>query len=380
MNKFAEIDKESKRTLRARYDGALNANAALQNLLRREATKQDAIKLMGSDAFYTVTTGRREFTRSDADWVYLNGQGENYSLRDVSFSDDIFVREEVSAEETFKVGGIPLRPYFKSGQKLKRTKTKVGLYQISSTMEEWSEDLLQRLRTERERLGRPLRPQEVAPICMQDPEWVNDDTGLIGKCHSETANDKSSWQSVVLISDDRKLANKMAETCNVTVIRLSPRVFVKRALSLGLKINSETPTDFLKREFRNIEHVYKDTGSISAASVTMTEEDGIYYYRRVRETGWAGNARFSAVTLTVLKSDKLRKETHKPVTRPRIWRSGSRPYESVYSSHDSWSRSDKSRSTDWRARPQLPNRDTRKSWSGYNPSRQRSGGEFVLPH
>jgi len=128
METFAMIDKDRNMTMRNRYDGALNANSALQRLLRREAGASDAQELMGSDNFYTLTVGKRDFTRDDALWVYINGQGENYSLNDVSLSEDIFVREEVSVEETYKVGGIPLRPYFQCGEKLRPTRIKVGLY------------------------------------------------------------------------------------------------------------------------------------------------------------------------------------------------------------------------------------------------------------
>jgi hypothetical protein len=335
MEMFSAVDKDRSKTMRARYDGALNANAALQNLLKRQGGKQDAMDLMGSENFHTVTTGERDFTRQDAEWVYLNGQGENYSLHDVSLSEDIFVRDEVSVEETFKVEGIPLRPYFFGGPKLRFTKTKVGLYQISSTMEEWAEDLVLRLTTERGRLGRPLKPREVAPIFMENPEWVNDDTGLIGKCHSDTANSRAN-QQVALISGDRKLANKMAETCNVSVMRIDPREFVRLATTLDRSIRQGMDLGFLRNHGIRQEFVYMDTGSVSAAAQPLEEEEGVVYTRQVRDSGWSHGHRYSQVTLTRLTQTRLRKELHTPVTRPKLWRSGSRPYESVYSSHGSW--------------------------------------------
>jgi hypothetical protein len=275
--------------------------------------------------------------------VYINGQGEFFSLRDISLSDDMFVREEVSAEETFKVEGIPLRPYFLGGAKLRTTKAKVGLYQISSTMEEWSEDLISRLINERDGKGRPLDPHEVAPIFLENPEWVNDDTGLIGLCHEKTANQKGQ-QTVSLISNDKRLANKMAETCNVKVIRISPQEFVRLASVRGIEINAQMETKFLKEFGIETEHVFKDTGSISAVSVDLTTEDGTNYTRKVHHTGWYGDIRYSQITLSELKKSHLRRQLHKPVTRPRLWRGGSRPYESVYSSHSSWKGSQTHRS------------------------------------
>nr|UYL94517.1 MAG: hypothetical protein [Leptosphaeria biglobosa narnavirus 2] len=350
MEVFERIDKDRSRTMRARYDNALAANSALQNLLRREAGQSDAMKLMGSDNFYTLTVGKRDFTRADAEWVYLNGQGESYSLHDVSLSEDIFVREEVSVEETFKVGGIPLRPYFSCGEQLRPTKIKVGLYNINQTMEEWSENLLERLRNERDRLGRPLRPSEMGPICDQDREWVNDDSGLIAQAHRVTSGTKASYK-VVLVSRDRRLANQMAETCNATVIRLDPREFVRLAHSHGYAIDANIPTEFLKEYGVDGDVILTDSGAISAASVRMVEENGVIHHRSVLETGWYQGHRFSRISLTKVWKTRLMKEIHRPVTRPRIWRSGSRPHESAYSSHSSWKRSVRSSRTDsswWR--------------------------------
>jgi hypothetical protein len=358
MESYRNLDKVQASMARARYDGALNANSALQNLLRREAGKPDAMKLMGSSNFYTCTTGRRDFTRQDAEWVYLNGQGENFSLRDVTLSEDIFVREEVSAEETFKVGGIPLRPYFSYGGELRPTKTRVGLYQINSTMEEWSEDLLRRLKQERDRLGRPLTAQELGPICDQDPEWVNDDTGLIGRCLRDVSGTKARY-TVCLVSADRRLANKMAETCNVTVIRVNPRDFVFYANARGEQLSSTVDPTFLREYGVACDQYYIDSGSVSATSVALTDIGGVLYHRTVLATGWQGESRFSKVTLTKVDNSRLRKEVHRPVTRPRTWRSGSRPYESAYSSHSSWKASVRNASTEspwWRrTEPSTPN-------------------------
>jgi len=371
---FERIDKERSRRYRARYDNALSANSALQNLLKREATEKDARQMMGSDAFYTLTVGRRDFTRLDAEWVYLNGQGENYSLRDVSLSEDIFVRDEVSVEETFKVAGIPLRPYFSGGEKLRPTKVKVGLYQINQSMEEWSEHLLERLKSERDAKGRPLRPHEVAPIFDEDREWVNDDTGLIDQCHRKVSGTRASYR-VGLVSSDKRLANQMAETCNVTVIRLHPQEFVRAAFLKGIEIHSKTNPNFLN-EFgdMNLDHIFMDSGSVAASAVRMTDESGVLYSRTVLETGWSEGSRFSKVSLTKVPQTRLVKQVHRPVTRPKTWRSGSRPYESSYSSHSSWKgsiRSSGSESSQWRVENKPPL--TRRS-SIYHPPRLQTRG------
>jgi len=372
MEVYANLDKERARTARARYDSALNANAALQNLLKRKAGKSDAIAMMGSDNFYMITSGKRDFTRDDAEWVYLNGQGENYSLHDVSLSEDIFVRDEVSSEETFKVHGIPLRPYFSYGVELRPTKIKVGLYQINSTQEEWSEALLERLKSERDRLGRPLRPNEMGPICDQDPEWVSDDTGLIARCLRDTGGTKSRY-SVCLISGDRRLANKMAETCNVTVIRIHPNQVLGILAERGITPHSTLNVEFLSEYGIVCDHYYVDTGALLAASIEVVEEDGVHYHRTLLDTGWQDGHRFSRVTLTKLRVRRLRKEIHKPVTRPKLWRAGSRPYESAYSSHSSWRQSRASSGSDsawWRRTdPTTPNNRIVGDYSGSDLTR-----------
>jgi hypothetical protein len=372
MKVYSEIDKERSRTARARYDNALSANTALQNLLKREAGKEDAIKMMGSPNFFTLTVGRRDFTRSDAEWVYLNGQGENFSLHDVSLSEDIFVRDEVSSEETFKVAGINLRPYFSHGEELRPTRIKVGLYQINSTQEEWSENLLCRLRAARDLKGSPLLPDEMGPICDQDPEWVNDDTGLIARCLRDVSGTKSRY-TVCLVSGDRRLANKMAETCNVSVIRIHPKQILGVLKQRGLVASSTLDVTFLSEYGIDSDYYYVDTGSLAAASVEVVEEDGIMYHRVLLDTGWQEGSRYSKVTLTKVRELRVRKELHKPVQRPKIWRSGSRPYESAYSSHSSWRQSRTGSGSDsawWRRTdPTPPNNRVVPHYSGSDLTR-----------
>jgi hypothetical protein len=379
MMEFDSLDKERSMTLRARYDYALSANSALQNLLKRQAGKHDALKMMGHEAFTTLTVGKLDFTRPDAEWVYLNGQGENYSLNDVTLSEDIFVREEVSAEETFKIAGIPLRPYFSHGEELRPTKAKVGLYQINQSMEEWAEDLLNRLKEARARKGAPLLPIEVGPIFDEDPEWVNDDSGLIARCLRDASGTKSNY-AVTLISKDRRLANQMAETCNVTVIRVHPRSYVEACVIRGLS-PQDVHEPLLWEAGINGCFVYMDTGSLSASAVHYVEEDGSTYHRTLRSTGWREGKRFSEVTLTKVKRVRIYKEMHYPTIRPRRWRSTSRPHESVYSSHESWRRSHRGSGSDaawWRsfARPLAARRDSFDSQGSSSFVTARTGSSY----
>jgi len=336
MKDYEEIDKDRSSILRGRYDNALSANTALQNLLKREATEKDARQLMGDHNFLMLTQGKLEFTREDALWVYYNGQGENYSLHDIVVSEDIFIRDEVSVEETFKVSGISLKPMMSYGRRTYTTKINVGLYQINDVMEDWADGLILELKGSRDKVSRPLRPEEIGPIMDKRPEWVNDDQGLIARCHRENSTSQRGGERVLLVSADRRLARQMAETCNVTVCRVDPYKYVEIATQSGRVISADMDPSFLYEWIPDIK-IYLDTGSIMAAGSRCTLEGTTPMYRTVRKTGWNAGKRFSEITLTKLStSPHIRKETHYPISRPKVWRSGSRPYESAYSSHDTW--------------------------------------------
>lgn len=274
-------------------------------------------------------------------------------MRDISLSEDIFVREEVSSEETFKVSGLPLKPIIGGVGNIRLTVSKVGLYQINSTMEEWAEDLLSRLVSERSALGRPLTPQEVGPICDKDPEWVNDDSGLIAQC-LRSVSDSTVGHTVALISGDRRLGNQMAETCNVTVVRIRPRDYAVACYREGLDPKLPHMRVLQMHVGYRLNLVLVDTGSISADAVHMAEEDNRIFKRSVTQTGWQNGRRFSKINLVEATArQRFKTEAHRPVSRPRVWRQGSRPAESVYSSHSSWKRSTtrSSNSSWWRNGP-----------------------------
>jgi len=344
---YDDADKERNRRMRHLYDSALNANSALQNLLRREATAADALKMMGSAAFRTITEGRRTFTRSDAEWVYYNGQGETYSLNDISLSEDIFLRDEVSSEETFKVGGIILRPQEREGPVTRVTRIKVGLYEINSTMEQWAEGLTDRLREARDKVGRPLKPYEVEPIFDLDPEWVNDDTSLVGRCIREHRTASGRVYAVLLVSSDRRLANQMAQQANLSVYRIASRDYISACLRRGRSpqegLSLTEVLGIIRPQKPKPDKLYVDTGSLAAYAVRLEDAGGgKYLQRKLLETGYEPDSmrRYSRVALHEIPLlEQVEVHRHLPVTRPRVYRSGSRPAESVYSSHASWRRS-----------------------------------------
>jgi hypothetical protein len=354
MKEFAEIDKERSATARRRYQMALTANSALQNLLRREATHEDALKMMGDKAFRTLVVGKRDFTMQDAEWIYKNGQGETFSLNDLTLSQDYYVREEVSSEETFKVAGITLRPILSTRPTEDVvTKTRVGLYEISAPMEDWADELLSSLIAKRDELGHPLGPLEAAPIYDERPEWVNDDSGLIARCLKDTGDLNSKVSRVILISYDRRLANQMAQTCNVQVMRIDPLEYLSRTALPYVASPHVDRTELGKYLPFDVSTmpVYADTGSISATATKMVMEDegeqpDQLFFRSIQETGWNSEGRrYSRIELRRIRRARFfRTHIVRPRTRPKVFRSYSRPSSTIYSNR-SWRSTDIPRST-----------------------------------
>jgi len=353
--------KSIRTAVRSKFDMALSANTALNNLLKREATHQDVKEMIGNENFRMITSGQRDFTRMDATWVYRNGAKEFYSLNDISISEDMYFRDEVSSEETFKVGGITLDPiYSHSGNKPVVTRNKVGLYEIGSNMEEWAEDLSRRIKERRDELGKPVPHDDLHEIFMEDPEWVNDDSGLIATCMENHAGYTAKQASVVLVTNDRRLTRQMANTCNLSVLRINPRDYILYAGEGYLRIPHPDLLQLRHVGVPPVDKVYLDTGSIAALSATLCEEKGTVVERIVTETGVVRGKRTTSVVLrNTGRPLKIRvEEIQHPIVRPKVWRSHSRPASTVYSSSD--------HSKDWRGPPTSLPPSRAMSWRWHN--------------
>jgi hypothetical protein len=264
--------------LRRKFGDALNANTAFANLLSKKATWKDVETLMDSDEHITLTSGSPEFTLYDAQWIASGAKHENFSIEDLTITEDLHSREDVSEEQTFKVGGLVLRPIL--GDEIKRieTTTKVGLYEINTSMEQWSENLFRRLLGHRIE-GKPLKRDDILTEIMLDPEWVNDDTGLIELCLRLTSGLHQRSARVVLVSMDKRLANQMSNTCNVQVERLHPVAYIMRMRMAGLdpiidraQANALIGGEVPHRERTDpIREVFVDTGSVAHVLTNMEE-------------------------------------------------------------------------------------------------------------
>jgi hypothetical protein len=346
-----------KKRARSEFGDALNANVAFSHLLDRKGTIEDVIQLT-TENFHVVNCGATHFTKWDAEWLFLGGRVENFSIEDLSFSEDLFLRKEVSEDETLRVGSIPLLPLIKKFKEV-RTTTTIGLYQIGSGMFEWAANLADRLEQRRDMTGKSLSPEDALLEYEKDPEWVNDDTLIISMCRRDTAHLSKSSCSVILVSADKRLGNQLANSCGVAVYRVDPRDYIPWSRDPRIGWGSSASTDpFVIQSFFNRPAVpipvktYVDTGSVNAYLARMqTLEDGSHVVRKTNSSYRRPDGR-REVSYTLLKLDipaNLRSFYHAPVVNQRRFKRIEPTFgESIYRRSEISSRSMKS--DNWRSR------------------------------
>jgi len=321
----------SRKRGRSEFDMALNANAAFANLLNRRASIQDVIQLI-QDKFQVVNCGAVEFTKWDAQWLFFGGKSEHFSIEDLTSSEDLFLRKEVSEEESMKVGSLLLRPIVGLTERQVTTTTHVGLYEIGSGMFEWAADLAARLEARRDMLGRALLPEDALSEYEQNPEWVNDDSLIIERCRRDTKGRAQRSTYVCLVSADKRLGHQLAETCNVIVFAIHPLSYILWAKRRNVSPIVETKEiqsllQILPKiaEGKPLSHCYVDTGSVNAfLSRLGTNETGVLIERRhISQAGGFSNERPRQTTYQLHPvPDKYfgRCMQYYPVTKPKRYR------------------------------------------------------------
>jgi len=308
---------------RAEFGNALNANVAFSHLLDRKGTIEDVIQLTSRN-FHVVNCGTTGFTKWDAEWLFLGGKAESFSIDDLSFSEDLFLRKEISEDENLRVGSIPLLPLVESNKRVMTTTT-VGLYQIGSGMFEWAANLAERLEKLRDVKGRPLTADDALQEYERDPEWVNDDTLIISRCRRDTAHLSKTTCSVILVSADRRLGNQLANSCGVAVYRVDPREYIPWSLRPELGPSSREDPFVMQSYFARMVapapvKTYVDTGSVNAYLARMqTLEDGSPTVRRTTSSCVLPDGR-RQVSYDLIKLDipsNLRTFYHAPVIRQK---------------------------------------------------------------
>jgi len=331
---------------------ALNANSAFQHLLDRKANPSDVNKLI-NDGMLFITYGAKEFSKADAIWLNAGGRSETLSIDMLTGSEDMFLRDQVSTEESFRVGGIHLQPVIGHQPVPVVTRNRAGLYEISQPMVEWAENICTTLRSKWDGIH-PLTFDTILETYTMNPEWVQDDSLIIAKCLADVSQ-LSGLRTVFLISDDKKLGNQVSNTCNVVCVRFSARDIV-RCYPQKWGVDTEIPYELLIRHCpRNHATItkpigtYYDRGSIAAMCAKLDFEtlqgETLLVSKELLSTGFLGSAghRYSKeVWYDVPVPSRVYTQVHVPVnsrakyrhympatslTRPdtisiRSWRSG----------------------------------------------------------
>lgn len=346
----------NRKRARMEFGMALNANTAFTNLLERKGSLQDVIQLTNEN-FHVVNCGATHFTKWDAEWLFFGGKSEHFSVEDLTSSEDLFLRTEVSEDETMRVGSIPLRPII-GKSKMVLTTTTVGLYQIGVGMNEWASDLTTRLVNRRNDLNRSLTPEDALSEYEVSPEWVNDDTLIIARCLRDTTGRAARSTSVALVSDDKRLGNQLSETCNVHVFRISAQSYISLAAHMNLnpvkEMDSFVVGSYIRKskQHAQISHVYVDTGSVNAslAKVDAIDESSIYI-RRTDSSSFAAKSGQRTHVYDIIpipiRAD-LRYMIHVPVTRPKLFRSSDSTWGETASRRSRMSSRSSASQTNWR--------------------------------
>jgi hypothetical protein len=261
---------------RAEFEGALSANTAFKRLLDRRAVGNE-IRLLSHEKWLIIHNGQRGFTPYDAEWL-AKGKGEIYSLSDLPTSEDMFLLDEVSVERTMRVPGILLRPIANKVMAPVVTRAKLGLWQVSQTIEEWADATVKSLKEERERLGRPLGLQEVEPVLVRNREFTSDDPYILHSCIEDCASEVKS-QTIFVISSDKKLCRRISQLTSDFVVRLEPALVIAKLqmqnINYGTQFTVPLIESILPENFCQVNRipparrVYVDTGSLEANAIVL---------------------------------------------------------------------------------------------------------------
>jgi len=327
------------RDARKRFGFALQANTAFKALLDRKASIHQSLQLIANDDFITINCGTTQFKLTHAEWLFAGGKGEVFSINDLTTSEDMFFRKEVSTEETLRVSGIPLRPIAgRKAQRLQTTTNRIGLYQVNGQMQEWSENIGASLESLRDTYG-VLKPHHISNLFTENPEWVDDDKLIIEKCYRDVMFMSGHGHTVLLVSQDRRLATQQATTCNVTVIRVDTAEFAAMFaeflqdfdVTVDIPVTSiwERLDLSIKNQFAQPQFLYIDTGSLAAVCakldfhrpITPPEQQVLVRKEVVSYQITESGKRTSNVRVTKVNVPaRLRSEVHRPLTRSRKYR------------------------------------------------------------
>jgi hypothetical protein len=262
---------------RAVTGDAIFGHSAFMRLAQRLGCQHDITKLIQS-GWDVCVTGQPEFSLEHAEWLHQGAKGDVLSLVDLPLDEDMFVRSEVSGDESMMISGIPLHVQGKEGYLTQVTKSQVGLYQINGDMLQWAENLTNQLK---EHPVRPIPHQDVLALYSVDREWVNDDSTLIRMAIDDFSSLGKNSEAA-LISKDKRLANQMSKQANIRVVLIDPESIVQAFDKIWTSTTKVTPLemfaayseyDISVKGLKVPGKVYLDTGSILAALSKLEESE-----------------------------------------------------------------------------------------------------------
>jgi hypothetical protein len=267
-------------------------------------------------------------------WLAGGGKVSCFDLSNLTTSEDMYLFDEVSESRTLKVGGITLKPMLWGIPTKTVTTSKIGLWQVGKSMYDWAENLTNRLILS-SKTKRPIPRESLVRIFNEDREWVADDSGLIDLCLQDCKHLASQAFTIGLVSDDVKLARRMASSANVVVLLASPeeilRILQPGTVTSQLKLSVEWWNAHRERKSylgsADSAFIYMDTGSIMSAAAKleydMTERK--IFRKTLRSTsltsqrdGEKRKARYEVRFLPRLTKFRVRQIN--PVTENRYYR------------------------------------------------------------
>jgi hypothetical protein len=308
--------------------GALRGNSAFVNLASKKGSDYDVTKLIREE-WKVCVTGQPTFSIDHADWLHNGAKGKTLSIVDLQYSEDMFLRSQVSEDESMKVAGITLDVEMSEGIKTQTTKAEIGLYQINSTMLEWADHIVSKLKETPEE-EYPIRPEVITHIYRQDREWVNDDHALIGMAIDAT-KDLSNNAEVALISEDKRLANQMMIQANCRVILINPLSAYETFREKEWNSTTEITPDELFRGYRE----QKYTTGLSVPVIVLIDSGALLSILQNKERERKGGTDYM-IELQPVSNRRLengiREETFDRIKTPMERHLVFRIYDSRYKS------------------------------------------------
>jgi len=220
-----------RRLISEEFNGALSANTAFQSLLSRthRSDPGDVHKLI-REGYQVVYDGEIEFGMDHAKFMLVgHHKGSDYRLHDLVPGEDVFIQDEVSVQASLKVEGIVLETVMSGRIKHQTTTSKLGLYEITKSDEEWADGVVKRLRDLREAVGKPTVPTHlVEREFLSSTEWYNDDDAILYQIQSYVHSCVGRPAPVLVITDDIRLCKKAADRFDVIIYRMPSKMFIQK--------------------------------------------------------------------------------------------------------------------------------------------------------